>query len=281
MIIIADSGSTKVDWRILQEGCPPFKVETKGINPVFQSRAQILELIWNGVMKNIEINPDFKTSSVFFYGAGVVSSDMSSLLYCCLKDIFVGANIYIESDLMGAARGLFHNTPGIACILGTGSNSCFYNGKEIADNVKCGGYILGDEGSGAYLGKKLISDYIKGLLPADLSDLFYERYRLDYPSIVTKVYREEFPSRFLSSFSPFLREFIDEPYIRNLLTNSFNEFIERNVLHYDFKRYKVGFIGSIAQVYSDIIKECALGKGLQVEQIVKSPMEGLIEYHSN
>ncbi|MBO7248966.1 MAG: ATPase, partial [Bacteroidales bacterium] len=209
MQLIADSGSTKVDWRAIKEDGSVVEISTEGINPVFQTREQILDIF------NTKLVPVLGNGvkQIFFYGAGVVSPEICGALSGYFKEVFPESECYAASDVLAAARALCGHKPGIACILGTGSNSCMYDGKDIVKNVRAGGFILGDEASGGYLGKRLISDFIKGLLPKEIEEVFVERYGLDYMAIVQKVYKETLPSRFLASFSPFLNEFKEHPYI--------------------------------------------------------------------
>lgn len=275
MQLIADSGSTKVDWRAIAEDGSVIEISTEGINPVFQSREQILDIF------NTKLVPvlGHGVKQIFFYGAGVVSPEVCGALSGYFKEVFPESECYAASDVLAAARALCGHKPGIACILGTGSNSCMYDGKDIVKNVRAGGFILGDEASGGYLGKRLISDFIKGLLPKEIEEVFVERYGLDYMAIVQKVYRESLPSRFLASFSPFLNEFKEHPYIHNLLRSSFDEFFKRNIVHYDYQNNDVNFVGSIAYYYRPIIEESAAAQGMKVGKIIKSPIDGLVEYH--
>ncbi|MEG2849988.1 MAG: ATPase, partial [Bacteroidales bacterium] len=166
-----------------------------------------------------------------------------------------------------------------ACILGTGSNSCFYDGNNVVKNVKAGGFILGDEASGGVLGRKLISDYIKGLLPKEIEMEFNKRYQLDYMKVVEMVYKQSMPNRFLASFSPFISEFREHPHIDKMLRGSFDEFFKRNILQYDYKKYDVNFVGSIAYYYQNILKDVAAYNDIRIGKIIKSPIDGLVEYH--
>lgn len=275
MQLIADSGSTKVDWRAIMNDGTVKAIATEGINPVFMEDEKIIGIFNEFLLP--ELGPD--VDEVYFYGAGVVGDANIAKLDRCFKAVFPHSRCEVASDVLAAARALCGHKPGIACILGTGANSCFYDGKDIAKNVKAGGFILGDEASGAYLGKRLLSDFIKGLLPEAIEKEFVKRYGLDYPAIVQKVYREPMPSRFLASFSPFINEFKNHTHIANLLKSSFNEFLNRNIVHYDYRRYDVNFVGSIAFYYSDILSKVVGANGMRMGKILKSPIEGLVEYH--
>ncbi len=277
MQLIADSGSTKVDWRAIMDDGSVKSIYTEGINPVFQTKEYIVNIFKTHLLP--ELGPDVK--EIFFYGAGVLSPELSQTLSEAFKEVFPQSVCYAASDILAAARALCGHQPGIACILGTGGNTSFYDGKEITKGVKAGGFILGDEASGGVLGKKLVADFIKGLLPKEIEEEFVKRYDLDYPKIVAKVYKEPLPSRFLASFSPFINEFRNHPHIDNLLRTSFKEFFTRNIYQYDYKNYSVNLVGSIAHYYEDIIKEVAAECGVTIGRIIKSPIDGLVEYHKN
>ena len=183
--------------------------------------------------------------------------------------------------MLAAARGLCGHEAGIACIMGTGSNSCYYDGKQIVSNVSPLGFILGDEGSGAVLGKLLIGDLLKNQLPEGLKEKFLEQFNLTPATIIDSIYRQPFPNRFLASLSPFALQNITEPKIRTLVQNSFRNFLERNVKQYDYKQAPVHFIGSVAYYYKEVLTEAAAEAGIMLGTIIKSPMEGLIQYHTN
>ena len=226
-----------------------------------------------------ELGPDVK--EIFFYGAGILSDELSQTLADAFKEVFPDSVCYAASDILAAARALCGREAGIACILGTGGNTSFYDGNEIVKGVKAGGFILGDEASGGVLGRKLVADFIKGLLPKEIEEEFVKRYDLDYPKIVAKVYKEPLPSRFLASFSPFINEFKSHPHIDALIRTSFDEFFTRNIYQYDYKNYSVNLVGSVAYYYQDILKEVAETRGVKIGKILKTPIEGLIEYHKN
>ena len=277
MRLIADSGSTKVDWRAILEDGTVKSISTEGINPVFQTKDYIVDIFKTKLLP--ELGPDVK--EIFFYGAGILSAELSQTLSDAFREVFPQSVCYAASDILAAARALCGREAGIACILGTGGNTSFYDGNEIVKGVKAGGFILGDEASGGVLGKKLVSDFIKGLLPKEIEEEFVKRYDLDYPKIVAKVYKEPLPSRFLASFSPFINEFRSHPHIDNLLRTSFDEFFTRNIYHYDYKNYEVNLVGSVAFYYQDILKEVAATRGVKIGKILKTPIDGLIEFHKN
>ena len=277
MQLIADSGSTKASWRAIYDDGSVVEMETEGINPVFMKGEQIERILNEQIVPVIGRD----VASISFYSAGAVGGEASAKLERCFGRVFRDAQLECVSDVLGAARALCGHKPGIACILGTGSNSCFYDGEGIAQNVRAGGFILGDEASGAYLGKRLISDFIKGLLPPPIEKELVRRYDLDYMTIVQRVYREEMPSRFLASFSPFIAEFKNHPHIANLLKSSFEEFLRRNIIHYDYKKYPVNFVGSVAYYYKDILEKAVNAAGMRVGIIIQRPIDGLVAYHKN
>ena len=275
MQLIADSGSTKVDWRAIKDDGSIVEISTEGINPVFITPEEIVKILSQKLLP--VIGPGVK--NVYFYGAGVVSPQLIATLSESFKKVFPESETFAASDVLAAARALCGHNPGIACIMGTGSNSCFYDGENIAKNVRAGGFILGDEASGGVLGKKLISDFIKGLLPAHIQAEFDKRYDLDYMKVVEKVYKQPMPSRFLASFAPFINEFIADPYMENLVNTSFEEFFKRNISQYDYKNHTVNFVGSIAYYFKDKLVAAAEKNGMKVGRVLKTPIEGLVEYH--
>ena len=277
MILIADSGSTKTDWCLVDNGVLVKQIFTKGTNPFFQTEDEISNEVEQNLLPFIEAA---KVEAVWFYGAGCAFPEKNEIVRAAIAR-HLDVPIEVGSDLLGAARGLCGRQPGIACILGTGSNSCFYDGKEIVSNVSPLGFILGDEGSGAVLGKMLVGDVLKNQLPAALKEEFLARYELTPAIILERVYKKPFPNRFLASLSPFLVEHLDVPEIHTLVLNGFKAFFDRNVKQYDYKQYPVHLIGSLAYYYRSVLQEAAEQTGVRLGTIKQSPMEGLISYHSN
>ena len=275
MTIIADSGSTNTQWCLLQNDKIINEICTEGINPYYQTEVEIAEIVETRIATLFGKSAD----AVYFYGAGCAFSEKKRIVANAIRASYPQARIEIKSDLLAAARGLLGCESGIACILGTGSNSCVYNGREIIQNVSPLGYILGDEGSGAALGKKLIGDLLKNQLPQDLKNCFFEKYKLTPADILDSVYKKPFPNRFLAKFSPFILENIQEQKMQHLVRTSFEDFICRNVHQYDYRKYRVVFVGSIAYYFREILEEVAAELGISVAAIEISPMQGLIEYH--
>ena len=275
MILIADSGSTKTDWCVVENGESILRFKTRGMNPFFQTEEEIGKEIEAGLLPSLK---DFEPSAIYFYGAGCAFPEKNNMIRRAVNR-YLSVPVEVGSDLLAAARALCGDQPGIACIMGTGSNSCYYDGREIVKNVSPLGFILGDEGSGAVLGKLLIGDVLKDQLSPALKDQFLTQYELTPALIMDKGFRQSFPNRFLAGFSPFIREHLDEPAIWELVTRSFLAFFTRNVKQYDYFELPVHLVGSVAWYYQDILKEIAFDLGIRLGTIARSPMEGLIAYH--
>lgn len=274
-ILIADGGATKTDWCLTTNGKILQRFQTEGISPVYQSGEEIADEISRNVspiLKNREID------GVCFYGSGCIPEKIPTVRNALFLS-FPTEKINVFSDLLGAAHALCGHTSGIACILGTGSNSCQWNGQEVVNQISPLGFILGDEGSGASLGKHLLGDALKNQLTPGLKEKLLQQYNLTPASIIDKVYRQQFPSRFLASLAPFLTENIGDESIRRIVKTDFSNFFERNVMQYNYRENEVNFVGSIAWYFANILREVAQEKGIEIGKIEKSPMKGLIEYH--
>ena len=279
MILTADSGSTKTDWCVVENGQPIQQISTKGINPFFQSEEEISNEIATSLLPQLKTNA---LDAVYFYGAGCGFPDKIAMVHRAItKHLQIKREVEVNTDMLAVAHGLCQHEAGIACIMGTGSNSCYYDGKQIVSNVSPLGFILGDEGSGAVLGKLLVGDILKNQMTPELKEKFLKQFSLTPADIIDRVYRKPFPNRFLASLSPFLAQNIDEPCIHALVLGSFKSFLKRNVMQYEnFRNSKVHFIGSVAFYYKTILAEAAQEMNIQLGTIIKSPMEGLIKYHS-
>lgn len=275
MIVIADSGSTKTTWCILDPVTGSTDMgKTSGINPFYQEAPGILSML-QGEFKLKKAGVD----AVYFYGAGCIN-DKVGLVRWALGSFFHTDHIKVYSDLMGAARSLCGREEGIACILGTGSNSCYYDGKTIVQHVSPLGFILGDEGSGAVLGRVLVGDILKSQLPDYLIKRFFEHYDTTPAVIMDAVYRQPFPNRYLARFTHFISANIDEPALAAIVRNSFDAFFIRNVAQYPGAAdLPLHFTGSIALVFQEILKQSAGSFGYRPGKIVSDPMEGLMRYH--
>ena len=272
MILIADSGSTKTDWCTEDAHI----IHTSGINPVHQSENTIQQIIEKELLT--QLPKEVPCEAIHFYGAGC-TPEKSLIIKQVLSQYFPKATIEVNSDLLGAARALCGSDTGIACILGTGSNSCYYDGNRIVANVSPLGYILGDEGSGAVLGKRLISDCLKNQLPHDICQTFLTTCHLTPADIIERVYRQPQANRFLASLTPFLSEHRNIPEIQQLLISSFTEFFRRNVMQYAYEDTEVHFTGSIAWYFQEEVKVAAKGLGIKTGVFIKNPIEKLLEFH--
>lgn len=276
-LLIADSGSTKTDWRIIQDGKETHAIATKGMNPFFQTPSEMETELRSSLLPHLPVTP---FDAIYFYGAGCTpekSQVVAQTLQQCIK---VKDCIEVHSDLLAAARGLCGHQPGIACILGTGSNSCFFDGTAITANVPALGFILGDEGSGANLGKRLVGDLLKNQLDDELKNKFFCQFNTSMAEVIDKVYRQPFPNRYLASLNVFLEQNRTHEGIHRLLVRAFQDFIERNVMQYSYQKYAMNCIGTIAVVYQPELAEAADRCGVKLGKIYKSPTEGLIQYHT-
>ncbi len=296
MILIADSGSTKTAW-CLKDGEKRHQFNTQGINPSVQKEECVKEVFQSELLGNLyeffnieSINhPEHlfespveairQISAVYFYGAGC-TAERRQIIVSALKEIgFDSAEITVESDLLGAARAVCGNRPGVVGILGTGANSCLYDGRKIIDNTPSLGFILGDEGSGAYIGKRLIGDCLKKVLSAEVCAMFMEETGLSVGEIIEKVYRTPAPNRFLAGISRFCFNHLDNEEIDKLLVGCFVDFFKRNIERYNAKDTPINLVGSIAYYATPQIVQAAEQCGMSIGTILKDPIEGLMSYH--
>ena len=277
MILLADSGSTKVHWLLSTQSGQQSDFFTDGINPVMQPEETVRHIISDQLLpqiaKHLWIGP---VTRIDFYGAGC-TPEKKVVVAEVLASIFRHADIRVESDMLGAARGLFGNRQGVACILGTGSGSCFYDGEKIAFAVPSLGFILGDEGSAATLGKRLVGDIFKNQLGDDLKQRFLEQYRLTQADVIERVYRQPLPNRFLANLARFCAENIADERIHRLVYEHFESFVTRNLLQYMPAQgtMPVGFVGSVAYYYKEVLTEVLTAHRMTISAILKDPIEGL------
>lgn len=276
MILIADSGSTKTEWKVIKNGVPQESLFSSGINPFFLSSDEIY-LLLKKELNSISENP---YNVIYFYGTGCNSETKNSTVREALSRFFATDEILIGSDLLGAARSLCQNNPGIGCIMGTGSNSCYYDGRAIVSNVAPLGYILGDEGGGAVIGRKLISAILKKQVSQPVIDLFTDTYRITTEEILENVYMKPFPNKFLGQFAKFISTNIHIPELQEIITTSFEEFIKRNVLQYtESAILPIHFTGSIAIHFRGFLEESLRRHSLKPGIFTLSPMENLVKFH--
>lgn len=279
-ILVADAGSTKSTWCLVTPEGKQNLIHTDGINPITKDETVIKGIVCDQLLphlKNIIGNSTAKVC-IHYYGAGCIPT-VCDKMNQTLTSIIPHSTANVRSDLLGAARAVCGNCPGIACILGTGSNSCYYDGTDIAGHISPLGYILGDEGSGAYLGKRLVSDIFKGLLSEELRDKFVSKYDLTEAVLIQKVYREPGANFFLASLTPFLTEHRHDKEIHALITSCFDDFFTRNINSYGHKELPVNFVGSIAWHFRPEIEEVAERNGYKVGQIIQSPITFMADYH--
>lgn len=278
MILIADSGSTKCDWMVVTKDNHRTKTHTMGFNPFFHDTELISEkLMENEYLVKVRKNID----NVFFYGAGCSSVDRNNIVLKALKQVFTDATtIKVDHDLTGAALATANDSPGIACILGTGSNSCQYDGNQITENIPALGYILGDEGSGSYFGKQMLSDWLYNRMPEKLAVEFGKRYEISKESIFESVYNKPHANVFLASFMRFASDHKHHPYFRQMIYQGLAHFISIHVWCYkNFRQVPVHFVGSIAYYFDEELREVARNHRFTVGKIEKRPIDPLGDYH--
>lgn len=272
MILIADSGSTKTDWRLITNSSVK-EFSTIGLNPFFVSADDIKNAILESDLNSF--HSDVKT--IHFFGAGCSTQQNCELIANSLSTVFINANIYVDSDMSGACKALFGDDTGIAAILGTGSNSAFYKNGNIVYSQPSLGYILGDEGSGSYLGKKLVSKYLNNELPEELDKLFQKKYNLSKKEILNSVYKQAFPNRYLASFAVFLYQHIKHEYIAKMVESGLEDFFIRNLIKYpEIEKYPVCFTGSIAFYFAETIYKLGDKYNIIINKIEKQPINALV-----
>lgn len=276
MILIADSGSSKTDWRVIHKNGQISEYRGVGFNPYYMTAEEMA----------FQMRQDFlvklsnEIEEIYYYGAGCSAPERKEEVVIALRSIFTSAKIYVDHDLSAAAHATCGYLPGIACILGTGSNSCDYDGKNIIANRPAAGYILGDEGGGCYVGRKFLQDFIHEEMPLIIRNAAIERYGITQNIIQDHVYRQPYPSRYMASFCRFITENNTNPYCYGLFYHSFKDFFAKHVCKYfDFQNKAVNFVGSIAYYNSDILRKAALDTGITVNLIMENPIDGLTRYH--
>ncbi len=297
MILIADSGSTKTDWMLLhskglRKGEIIATFHTQGITPIHQTPDVIRHILGQELMSQLSTFPRaqlidsgelegslLSKVKVYFYGSGCTPAHVPMMTQM-LGEVFSPQQVEVHSDLMAAARALCQREAGIACILGTGANSCLYDGKDIVQNTPALGYILGDEGGGAVLGRMFMNAIFKNPQYADIRDEYLKKEKLTQADIINKVYREPLANRFLATTSLFISERMDNPLLKQLVVDNFRQFFRCNIVPYQHPELPVHFVGSMASSYPEALKEAAKKEKFRVGTIVQSPIEGLVKYHS-
>ncbi|WP_207493936.1 N-acetylglucosamine kinase [Aridibaculum aurantiacum] len=275
--LIADSGSTNCEWVLLKNGRRK-NILTSGISPYFMTGDQVVQLLHDQLMPKLKVQVD----QVHFYGTGLGNPGNEALVKLALKQVLKGAKINIHTDLLAAARALCGTSKGIACILGTGSNSCFYNGKKIVKNSPGLGFILGDEGSGAYLGKKVVQYYLYNTFDEDLRARFDARFETNGKEILESVYRKPLPNRYLAGFTKFLAENRGHYMVENIIEDGLNDFFFNHLYKYrESWTHPIHFIGSVAFGFKDVLQELCNSYELELGKVLQTPLDGLVAFHKN
>jgi N-acetylglucosamine kinase-like BadF-type ATPase len=275
-ILIADSGSTKCEWCLLTNG-KKRTIETQGLSPYFLHEEQIYSILKKDLLPGLK---SFRPESIFFYGTGCANPANRKAVHRAIRKIFADANIQVTHDLMAAARALCGTTKGVACILGTGSNSCYFNGRNIIKNSPGLGYVLGDEGSGAYLGKKVLQYYLYGTFDEELRYKFDAKYVTTQTEILEEVYKKPLPNKYLASFAIFLAENRGHYMVENIIEDGLNDFFFNHLCKYrESWKLPIHFVGSVAYGFRDVLKELCQSYEFDLGNILQKPMDGLINYH--
>jgi len=278
MIIIADGGSTKTNWCLVTEEGKKVYFNTEGYNPYFSNEEYIIQSLNENLPTDLDKE---KITEVNYYGAGCSTADKRQIVENAMQAVFTRSKIHVGHDLLAAARALLGTTEGFAAILGTGTNTCIYDGKDITSNIDSGAYILGDEGSGCYIGKKLLTDYIRGYMPEAVRQNFWETFKLTPDDINDRVYTQPRANRFCASFSKFVYDnIVNIEYSRNIVRTSFEDFFRNLVTHYpDYQKHTFNCIGSVGYNFRNVLEEVATENGMVVGRIIRSPIDDLVKYH--
>lgn len=280
MIIIADGGSTKTNWCLIDNTGKKIYYNTEGYNPYFVSSEYIISSLKKGLPNDL---PFDQITEVNYYGAGVHNQEKAEIVKTAIKDFFKNAKIFVGHDLLAAARAVLGTETGFAAILGTGTNTCIYNGNDVEFNIDSAAYILGDEGSGCYIGKKLLTDYVRGYMPEEVRKVFWETYKLTPDEVMDNVYTKPLANRFCASFSKFVYDNnVNIEYSRNIVKTSFVDFFTNLVSHYpNYKTYSFNCIGSVGYNFRNVLEETAEEFGMKVGRILRSPIDDLVKFHMN
>ena len=278
MIIIADGGSTKTNWCLVTEEGKKVYFNTEGYNPYFSGTDYIIQSLNENLPTDLEKD---EITEVNYYGAGCSTPEMRKIVEDAMTVVFSKSKVNIGHDLLAAARALLGNTEGFAAILGTGTNTCIYDGKEVVMNIDSGAYILGDEGSGCYIGKKLLVDYLRGYMPEAVRKNFWETFKLTPDDVNEQVYTQPRANRFCASFSKFVYDSpVNIEYSRNLVRTSFEDFFRNLVTHYpDYQKYTFNCIGSVGYNFRNVLEEVVVENSMAVGNIIRSPIDNLVKYH--
>jgi N-acetylglucosamine kinase-like BadF-type ATPase len=279
MILIADGGSTKTNWCLINEAGRKIHFNTEGYNPYFAKQDYIENSLRTTLPDTLDAS---KVEEVYYYGAGCSTDANKKIVSDAMQKVFTNAKIYVDHDLLASCRALLGDEPGFAAILGTGTNTCLYDGNEITLNIDSLGYFLGDEGSGSYIGKRLLADYMKGFMPKGLSESFFNIYGLSNEDIFDNIYNKPLPNRFCASFSKFLYDFktVYPEYTEDVVDTAFTAFFEKLVKHYpNYKKHLLNVVGSVGYSFRDRLSVVADKYEMGVGKIIRSPIDDLVDYH--
>lgn len=279
MILIADSGATKSDWVLVDQTHEKMSFQLVGMNPFYITSDQITENLKRHIIPFVDYR---KITNIYFYGAGCSSQNKKIVVEEAIQKVFNRSQVTVESDLLGTARSLFRDKQGLACILGTGSNSCYYDGEAIVKTLPSLGYFFADEGSGAHMGKLFIRDYLHGNLPPALEESFKKEYNYTRDNILDAIYNLPFPNRFLASFCDFYADHLSDKYIFSLVTDSFREFFIHSIEKYpNCREVAVSFSGSVAFFFESLLRQIGAEFEVKIGRVIQSPINGLVDYHKN
>jgi glucosamine kinase len=278
MIVIADGGSTKTNWCLLNDEGKKIYFNTEGYNPYFVDGEYVVQSLKKNLPEDLQFE---KISEVNFYGAGVHNEEKANQLKEAFQVVFHKSKIFVSHDLLAAARALLGRSEGFAAILGTGTNTCIYDGQDISYQIDSGAYILGDEGSGCYIGKKLLIDYLRGYMPESVRANFWETYKLTPDDVQENVYKKPLANRFCAQFSKFVYDnTVNIEYTRNLVKTSFEDFFKNLVSRYpDYQKYELNCIGSVGYNFRNILEEVATDYGMKLGKLIRSPIDDLVKFH--
>lgn len=280
MKLIADSGSTKTDWRLLSEGEVVSEFETEGVNPYFKSNEEIVKLLKHKVLP--KIIDGSQILEIYFYGAGCSSKVKKEQLTNDFKQVFANAVVNIKHDLLGATIASCGNKKGIVAILGTGSNSCLFDSENIVKEQNSLGYILGDEGAGSNIGKRVLIDFLYGQTPEYITNKMKQELNLSKETILDNVYKQPLPNKYLASFVKWISSYVkDEEYLQQLILNSFDAFFTTHIIKYDnYKNINLNVVGSVGYYFKDFLNIIASNHDMKLGKVIKKPIDGLVEYHA-
>ncbi|MBL4704387.1 MAG: hypothetical protein JKY54_07690 [Flavobacteriales bacterium] len=282
MILIADSGSTKTDWRVIKDTGEILQARTQGLNPFFKTTEDCKVTFMQELLPQMEEVGVYEITEIWFYGAGCSSAEKCRIIEDAFTAVFTKAKVNIDHDLLGAARALCGGSPGIAGILGTGSNSCYFDGSKIVKNVTALGYILGDEGSGSQIGKTLIKDYLDHEVPNSLKDRFDKKFGYTKEQLLDEVYIGELPNRFLASFAKWIFQIKDqEKYAKDLIESCLESFLNKHISKYEqYQEVPLHIVGSVGFYNKAILVALCEAKGIKLDMVIETPIAALTLFHS-